>query len=316
METNNVVGVDIGKHWLDVWISPSGEYRRLSNTAEGRISLVDWLLGIQPSCVALEASGVYEQLVTQILAEAGLPVSRLNPRQVRDFAKATGQLAKTDRMDAKILAAFAQTLKPASTVIAGKERQELGALVGRRRQLVDMASEEKTRLKSTLDAAMASSIKSHIAWLVQEITVLETSILKYVKQNPVLSAPYQQLLAVKGIGAVTAAVLLAELPELGRLDHNKIVSLVGLAPHNVDSGLLRGQRHIRGGRKDVRCVLYMAALSALHSHDRLTAFYKRLRFNGKPAKVAIVAVMRKLLVYLNAILRDFYAESENHSQLV
>jgi transposase len=304
--TNVVVGIDISKKKLDVWMAPQGDYRVIDNTPQGRQSLLEWLRTAHPSHIVLESGGCYEQPVTELLARAGLPVTRLNPRQARDFAKATGRLAKTDRIDAKMLAAYAEALKPETTCVPDAENIELASLVARRRQLVDMATEEQNRVQATNHLARQAEIKEHLCWLKKKIKTLDEAIKAYVQEQAVLSEPFARLTAEKGVGATTAAVLLADLPELGRTDHGKIASLVGVAPHNHDSGALRGQRHIRGGRASVRCTLYMATLSAIRHHPELKLFYKRLRDNGKPAKVAIVAAMRKFLTYLNAILRNHY----------
>jgi transposase len=304
-----VVGIDISKSHLDVWVHPDGPYKRLPNTPEGRAAMVVWLTPQHPHCVVVEAGGVYEQMVTMDLAAAGLPVARVNPRQVRDFAKASGQLAKTDRLDAKILAAYGVAMNPALTAVRGEAQTELAALVTRRKQLVDMATEEKNRLEATLNQAMNKNIVVHLALLKAGIKALDKAIEALVMQEESLAKPFKELIAVKGIGTTTAAVLLAELPELGRTSPERIAALVGVAPMNHDSGGMRGQRHIRGGRASVRCTLYMATLSAIRHHPTLNVFYKRLRDNGKPAKVAIVASMRKLLTYLNGTLRNSYAMS-------
>jgi transposase len=309
--TSVVAGIDIAKTRLDVWLAPEGVYRLFDNTLEGRAALRDWLLTMAPAHIVLESGGVYERPVTAILAGAGLPVTRVNPRQARDFAKATGRLAKTDRIDARMLAAYGTALQPAKTALPPAENTELASLVARRRQLVEMAAEEQNRLQTTPQPALQAGIKEHLTWLNDKIATLNKDILAFVQAQPSLAEPYASLTGVKGIGAVTAAVLLAELPELGRIDHQKIASLVGVAPHNHDSGAFRGQRHIRGGRATVRCTLYMATLSAIRYHDALKPFYKRLRDKGKPAKVAIVAAMRKLLTFLNATLRNHYAEAKN-----
>jgi transposase len=309
--TSVFVGIDIGKTTLDVGILPQGEHHSFDNTAAGHIALCAFLALLMPSGIVLEATGVYERSVTQALAKAGFAVTRLNPRQARDFAKATGRLAKTDRVDALMLASYAQALRPDPTVLPDEASTELAALITRRRQLVDMATEEKNRQQSTLHDAMLSGIKEHLAWLSAEIKGLNKAIENHVKKNAEMKRTHDTLTKVTGVGDVTAAILVAELPELGKIDHQKIASLVGVAPHNHDSGAMRGQRHIRGGRGSVRCALYMATLSAIRHHDTVKVFYKRLRNNGKPPKVAITACMRKFLIILNATLRDAYAHANN-----
>jgi transposase len=300
------VGVDIGKQWLDV--SVEGTHRRFAHDAAGYRALIAWLQPQAPSLIAVEASGVYEQMATAALQAAGLSVARINPRQVRDFAKASGKLAKTDRIDAQMLAAYAQALRPPATAVMTPEQVELSALVTRRRQVMDIYAEEQLRLRATLHAAMREDIQSHLGLLKERIDRLNHAIAALIKTVPTMAAAYQQLIAVAGIGPVTAAVLIAELPELGRLGPAQIAALVGVAPMNHDSGAMRGHRHIRGGRKSVRCVLYMATISALRCNAAIRPFYQRLRDKGKPAKVAITAAMRKLLIHLNAILRDLYAQ--------
>lgn len=300
------VGVDIGKQWLDA--SMAGNHRRFMHDAAGYSALIAWLQPHAPQLIAVEASGVYEQMATAALQAAGLAVARVNPRQVRDFARASGKLAKTDRIDAHMLAAYAQALRPAAATAMTPLRVELSALVTRRRQVVDIYAEEQDRLHATLHAAMREDIRTHLALLKERIETFNRAIAALVKTAPALAAAYRRLIAVPGIGPVTAAVLIAELPELGRVSPGQIAALVGVAPMNHDSGAMRGQRHIRGGRKSVRCVLYMATLTALRCHPAIRPFYQRMRDQGKPPKVAITAAIRKLLVQLNAMLRDHYAK--------
>lgn len=304
-----IAGIDISKKKLDVWLAPTQTYRIFDNTPKGRQALCNWLTTSQPTHIVLEAGGVYEQPVTEILSHASLPVTRLNPRQARDFAKAIGQLTKTDRVDAKMLAAYGEALKPAPTELPDAQNQVLARLVTRRRQLVAMATKEKNRVQATLDQTIKEEIQEHLTWLKEKITALEIAIKEHVQTHPTLKQACACLMDVKGIGAITATVLLAELPELGKANPQQIASLVGVAPHNHDSGSMRGQSHIRGGRASVRCALYMATLSAIRSNDKIKGFYRRLRDNGKPPKVAITASARKFIVILNAILRDFYAQS-------
>ncbi len=302
------VGIDIAKQWLDVSILPGSVYQRFSNDETGRRVMIEWLMPHHPDLIAVEASGMYEQVVAAALQAAGLVVARINPRQTRDFAKASGRLAKTDKIDAQTLAAYAAALRPPVTPAMTPVQVELSALVTRRRQTVDAYAEEQDRLQATLHATMRADIEAHLAWLEERIDTLNRAIAALVKAQPALAAPYRQLINVPGIGAVTAAVLIAELPELGKASPGQIAALVGVAPMNHDSGAMRGQRHIRGGRKSVRCVLYMATLTAIRCHPAIRPFYLRLRAQGKPAKLAITAAMRKLLIQLNAMLRDYYQQ--------
>ncbi len=305
-----VVGIDIGKATLDVNVLPTKTARSFANTLGGCEALVAWLVPLNPERVVLEAGGPYGALVVKTLARAGLPVARVNPCQARHFAKATGRLAKTDLIDAGLLAAMGQALKPRLTPPASQAQQDVAALVTRRRQCVDMCVEGQNRLESTVHEGMRAEIRAHVQSLKQKIAGLDQAIATAIKAAPELEKRHAILVGVSGIGDVTAAVLVAELPELGHTERGALASLVGVAPHNHDSGTLRGPRHIRGGRFSVRCSLYMATLSAIRHHPTLKVFYKRLRDNGKPAKVAIVAAMRKYVIILNAVVRDQEAATQ------
>jgi transposase len=306
-------GIDIGKTRLDAWMLPEDGYHFFDNTAAGRAALGQWLGDVAPDCIVVEAGGAYERPVSQLLIDAGLPLARVNPRQVRDFAKAGGHLAKTDRIDAKVLASFAQTFHPEPSALPDAEGAALSALVTRRRQLVDMRTEETNRLEATLDEQMREDVAETVRWLKARIIDIDHRIAVAVKTKSTMADVHQLLCGIPGVGLVTAAVLIAELPELGHIDNAKIAALAGLAPMNHDSGAMRGQRHIRGGRTSLRCALYMATLSAIRHHPKVNPFYKRLRDNGKPPKVALIAAARKLLIYINAAMRDHYAKTQTNA---
>jgi len=298
------VGIDIAKDRLDVAML-SGETQVFANHEAGHLALVKQLSPLQPSCIVLEASGGYEKPLFQRLLAAKLPVVRVNPRQVRDFARATGLLAKTDRLDAQVLARYAQALEP--KIRPDLEDEALRSLVSRRRQLVHMLVQEKNRLKQASLATIQDSITRSICGLKAELSKLEKTIQGMLKES-VLA---KRLKAVAGVGDTLVATLLAEMPELGRLNRKEVAALAGVAPFNCDSGRFRGQRKIWAGRASVRMVLYMAALSAIQCQGELQSFYRKLRQAGKPAKVAIVACMRKLLVLLNAIARQNLMEAQD-----
>lgn len=294
------VGIDVSKARLDVAVHLTGESRSFANTATGWRRLAKWLLGLQPSQVVLEATGGYEQAALDALFAAGLPMVRLNPRQARDFAKATGQLAKTDRLDARVLAHMAQVLSLQRYQPRSAEQRRLAQWLQRRNQVVQMLASERQRLTPLTDPLLRRLMQRQIATLVRALATLDRNLHQQLQAQPIL-AP---LRTVKGVGPVLQATLTCQLPELGHLNGKAIAKLVGVAPLARDSGLLRGQRKIWGGRDTVRTALYMAALSAMRYEPRLRDFYQSLRARGKPAKLAIVAVMRKLIVILNARVRD------------
>ena len=302
MSQPNFVGIDVAKDTVEVACSDASTHSFTNNEA-GHAKLVRWLTRKAVALVVLEATGGYEQACALALASAGLPVSVLNPRQARDFARAMGRLAKTDRIDASVLAEFAAVLHARGhqpRPLASTEQRELGALVARRRQLVTMLVSERQRL-GVAHVRAKPSIEAVIALLLKQLADIDNDLQHALKERHAdLSGLLQ---SVKGVGPTTASTLIAELPELGLLTRKQITSLVGLAPLNRDSGTLRGQRHIFGGRSSVRRVLYVAALVATRFNPAIKVCYQRLLAAGKPKKVALVACMRKLLITLNAIAR-------------
>jgi transposase len=296
------VGIDVSKSSLDT--SLLGEVSSFANDETGISALVERLLAVSPKLVVLEATGGLERLLVAALLAAGLPVVVVNPRQVRDFAKASGRLAKTDRMDAQVLAHFAQAIEPMQRALPDEAARALADLLARRRQLVGMLTMEKTRLQQARDKGVREDVKAHVAWLEKRLQASEAGLRQAVESSPAWQARRDLLAEVKGVGEVTALTLIALLPELGQIDRKQIAALAGVAPFNRDSGTLRGKRTVWGGRAVVRQVLYMATLTAVRYNPTLKVFYERLRGKGKTAKVALVACMRKLLTMLNAMLRD------------
>lgn len=300
--TSVIVGIDVGKTNLDVAVAGNGSVREWSNDERGRRVLSGWLSEQEVELVVLEASGGIEAALVSELVEAGIPVAVVNPTRVRAFARAAGQLAKTDPIDARVIARFGATMKPKAKAIRDQAQLALSQQVTRRRQMVQMVTAEKNRAQTAL-GAMKEQIERHIAWLQSEIEHLENEINQAIMADPIWQETAERLQSTPGVGAITAATLVAELPELGRLNRQKITALVGLAPFNHDSGKRRGQRRIFGGRASVRTVLYMAALSAIKCNPVIRSFYQRLIAKGKPKKVAITACMRKLLVILNTMVK-------------
>jgi transposase len=299
-------GIDVAKGELVVGVRPSGETWAVTNDDAGLRALVQQLGPGAPQLIVVEATGGYEVPCVAALAAAALPVVVVNPRQVRDFAKSTGQLAKTDRIDAHMLALFAERVRPAVRPLPDPAARELEALIARRRQLVEMLTAEKNRLGGLLGRGqprVKRSLKKHIAYLERELAIADTELGALVRASPVWRERDDLLQSVPGIGPVVARTLLAELPELGQLDRRAIAKLVGIAPLNRDSGLWRGRRTIHGGRPHVRAAVYMAALVATKCNTVIRAFYCRLLAAGKPKKLALVACMRKLLTILNTMLR-------------
>jgi transposase len=297
------VGIDVAKEHLDVALGVEATPERFAYTAGGLKTLLERLQALPGVQVIIEASGGLEARLLAELWAAKLTVTRTNPQRVREFAKASGRRAKTDRLDARLLAHFGAALQPAPTPLASAEAQTLAALVSRRRQLVEMRTMEHNRRLSA-PPPLHSRIDSHLAWLDAEIAALDQEISDFIRQTPGWAEKDTVMQSAPGVGQVTAHTLLAELPELGRLDRKQIAALVGVAPFNHDSGRLRGQRRIQGGRSAVRSVLYMAALTATRFNPTIKTFYDRLLAAGKDKKLALVACMRKLLVILNAMLRD------------
>jgi transposase len=296
------VGIDVAKAWLDVAVWPSREAWRVPNDESGVATLAERLAPLAPDLVVLEATGGLEIPAAAALAGAGLPVAVVNPRQVRDFARAMGQLAKTDALDAHVLARFGDVVRPAPRALPDADAQALAALVARRRQVLAMLTAERQRL-GTARAPVSDRLGAHIAWLERELAGLDDDLRRRVRESAIWRAREDLLRSVPGIGPVVATTLLAELPELGALDRKRIAALVGVAPLNRDSGTARGRRLVWGGRGRVRTALYMAALVAVRHNPLLRAFYARLLAAGKPKKVALTACMHKLLLVLNAVVR-------------
>jgi transposase len=295
------VGIDVSKARLDVAVRPSGHSESVTNDQGGIKTLVKRLGEIQAALIVLEATGGFERQITRALVNAELPVVVINPRQVRDFAKATGQLAKTDRIDALVLAHFAEAVRPALRPLPDEVTLELRALIARRRHLTEMIVAERNRLGGT-SKTVRKRIDAHIRWLEAELQRADADLDQSIRQSPIWQEKEDLLRTIPGIGPVISRTLLAELPELGGLNRKQIASLVGIAPLNRDSGTSRGRRAIWGGRASVRAALYMAALVASRRNSVISVFYKRLRNAGKAPKVAIVACMRKLLTILNSMI--------------
>lgn len=301
-EHGGVVGIDVSKAQLDIVSRPSGERWQVRNDPAGCSGLVDRLLGLKPSLIVLEATGGFEAAAVAALAAAGLPVVVVNPRQVHDFAKATGQLAKTDAISAAVLAHFGEAIRPPVRPLPDATAQELQHWLARRRQLVEMLTAEQNRLPGAPGAVQAQ-IREHITWLRRQLHSVERTLKEQIQRSPVWREGEQLLRSAPGVGPVVATTLLADVPELGQLNRKEIAALVGVAPFNRDSGTLRGQRTIWGGRAPVRAVLYMAALVATRANPVIRVFYQRLLAAGKPKKVALTACMRKLLTILNAMMK-------------
>ena len=300
------VGVDVAKAELVVAVRPSGARWAVANDEAGRRTLVERLRAEPPQVIVLEATGGYELPAVAALVATGLPVVVVNPRQVRDFARSTGQLAKTDRLDAAMLALFAERVHPPVRALPDAATQALDALVARRRQLVEMLVAEQNRLamaRGRGTRAITVSIQQTIAFLTRQLATTDRELGTMIRESPVWRARDDLLQSVPGIGPVVAHTLLAMLPELGHLNRRAIAKLVGVAPLNRDSGTWRGRRTIHGGRAHVRAAVYMAALVASRHNSVLRTFYQRLIAAGKPKKVVLVACMRKLLTILNTILR-------------
>jgi transposase len=303
MSTEHFIGIDVSKDHLDIAIRPIKDQFRLSNTDEGVDALIQQLRPLKPCLIVMEATGRYHQLVLSRLLAAGLPAVAINPRQARDFARAIGRLAKTDAIDADVLAEFADKIRPELRSIADEATQELEAICTRRRQLVSMLSAEKNRLH-TAAKRIRSEIQKHIHWLEKQVSQLEKDLDKRIRSSPAWREKDDLLRSCKGIGPITTHTVLSCLPELGTLSGRQIAALVGVAPFNDDTGRHKGPRHVRGGRLDVRAVLYMATLAAIRHNQIIRDFHRRLVATGKAKKVAITACMRKLLTILNAMLRD------------
>ena len=297
------VGIDVSKGRLDVAIGEQGEFWNVANDEKGIAKLVERMKEVRPELIVLESTGGLELPVMGELYACKIPVALVNPGRVREFARSIGLLAKTDKLDARLLARFAEAVKPPVTHLPDEQEQHLIALVTRRRQLIEMLVAEQNRL-NTVRLSLRENLEEHITWLHKALKGLDQEIQEFIHQSPVWNDKQDLLQSVPGVGPVTASTLLAELPELGKLDRKKIAALVGVAPFNDDSGHRRGKRRVKGGRGSVRNVLYMAALSTSRFNPILRPFYERMLQRGKEKKVALTACMRKLLIFLNAILRD------------
>jgi transposase len=306
------VGIDVSQARLDIAVRPGAPFS-IAHTESALATLVEQLRALSPTLIVLEATGGMEIPLTSALATAGLPVVVVNPRQVRDFAKASGRLAKTDALDAQVLAQFAEVMRPQPRPFPDAEARALAALLTRRRQLVEMLTAEKNRLLSA-SSPIRKRVRTHIVWLERELEHTNTDLAEAIRQSPVWREKDELLQSVPGVGPVVTSTLLASLPELGMLTNKQIAALVGVAPLNRDSGTLRGRRTVWGGRAQVRAVLYMGALVAARFNPVIRAFYQRLCRGGKAKKVALTACMRKLLVILNTMIkhRTPWREVEAH----
>lgn len=295
------VGMDVSQTQLDVAVRPGSGFQ-VAHDEAGMVSVVARLQQLQPTLIVLEATGGVEVPVTSALAAARLPVVVVNPRQVREFARATGQLAKTDRLDAQVLAHFAEAIRPPVRPIPDEHTQALAALVARRRQLIEMLTAEKNRIRVAA-APIRRRVRAHITWLERDLASTDTDLTETIRESPVWREKEDMLRSVPGVGPVLATTLLANLPELGTLTRKQVAALAGVAPFPRDSGTLRGRRTIWGGRAHVRAALYMAALVAARRNPVIRTFYQRLCQAGKAKKLALTACMRKLLTILNAMLK-------------
>jgi transposase len=306
------IGIDVAKATLDIVALPSGESWTVTNDDAGLHELVPRLLAFTPTLVVLEATGGFESPTVAALAKAGIPVVVANPRQVRDFAKALGRLAKTDALDAAILAEFAQRVRPEPRALPDETAQLLDSLLTRRRQLIEMLTAERNRL-GFARAAVKRDLLQHIRWLEKRLGDIESDLHDALRTSPIYQAKVTLLQSVPGVGPITALTLAAARPELGRLSRRELAALVGVAPLNRDSGTLRGKRLVWGGRAPVRAALYMAAFVGVRWNPVLRQFYTRLRAIGKPFKVAVTACMRKLLTILNAMMHHQQSWDAQHA---
>jgi len=304
MIVEKFVGIDVSKSTLDVCIEPAVQTLHVNYDEAGIKQIVLRLKDVKPALIVMEATGGLEIRIATELAGQGLPVAVINPRQARDFAKATGQLAKTDQVDAAVLAAFAKAIRPQARPLKDADTRALNDMVSRRRQLIDMRVQETLRLGTAASKPLEKSLNKHIAWLEKRIIEIDNDLSKRLKDSAVWQTKNNLLRGIPGVGAVTTLTMLAKCPELGRLNRRQIAALTGVAPLANDSGKHRGKRFIWGGRADVRAVLYMATVTAIQHNDAIKAFAERLKKAGKPPKVVIVACMRKLLTIMNAMLKN------------
>ncbi len=297
------VGIDVAKATLDVHTQPGSLVLQVTNDDTGIGILSTKLQGLQPRLIVMEATGGLETALAAELTAKGLPVAVINPRQARDFAKASGQLAKTDQVDAAVLCAFAKAIQPQVRLRKDQTTRELEALVTRRHQLVVMRTQEQQRMHATLSTAMLKQVRRHIAWLDKRIAEIEVTIRGRLRESEVWRTKDDLLRSVPGIGDTLSSTMLCKCPEIGRLSHRELSKLVGVAPLADDSGKHQGKRHIWGGRAEVRSVLYMATLSSMRCNAVIKRYAERLKERGKPPKVVIVACMRKLLTIMNAMIK-------------
>lgn len=303
-EVESFVGIDVSKDTLDVRLEPLGESLHVNNDEAGISRIRKRLQEMHPTLIVMEATGGLQTRLASELMAGGLPVAVINPRQARDFAKACGQLAKTDRVDAAMLCAFAKAIRPPVRALKDEATQELDALVTRRHQLVGMRVQESLRLNTAPSPALRKSVKKHIDWLDKQIAGIDTDLSQRLRSSEAWRVKDDLLQSIPGIGAVTTLTLLAKCPELGQLNRREIAKLTGVAPLSNDSGKHHGKRFIWGGRADIRAVLYMATLSAKRCNPAIKAFAERLKEAGKPPKVVVVACMRKLITIMNTMLRN------------
>jgi transposase len=298
------VGIDVSQSWLDIVLRPARTYWRVSNQEAGWAELLEHLKSRSINLIVIESTGGMERGIVQVLQQQGLSVAVINPKRARDFAKASGRLAKTDRIDAQVLAHFAEAIQPIPKPLAAEAQEALSDLVKRRQQVVEMLNSERRRLHSVRNRSAKADIETHIEWLKERVKSLDTEIDELRKDNDTWQQQYQWLTSVPGVGRVVATTLLATLPELGNLPTKQLSSLVGIAPLNCDSGKMRGKRRIVGGRALVRSTLYMSALVAIQHNPAIAAFYQRLLQAGKAKKVALIACAHKVLGILNAIVKQ------------
>jgi len=297
------VGVDVSSQWFDVAVTPGPSSWQFPYTEDGIAAFLSWLARLNVGLVVMEACGHLERPLARALQETGVPVAVVNPRNVRHFARSVGQLAKTDALDAQVLARYAASIRPQPCSLPDADEESLRSLVTRRRQLVGMLSAEKNRLRRAAPE-LVSGIRRHLEWLQDEISTLSKQIAQRQKEHPLWQERKRILESSPGVAVTTSATLTAYLPELGQLNRKKIAALVGVAPLNRDSGQRQGTRSIWGGRREVRAALYMCTLASIRCNPVIRDFYQQLRARGKKPKVALVACMRKLLVTLNAMVRD------------
>jgi len=302
-ESKVSVGIDVSKNTLEIAIHETGEIWSCNHDNESCAVLTSKLKQLKATSIVLEATGGWETLITASLSAVGLPIIVVNPRQARDFAKATGQLAKTDRIDCRVLAHFAAAINPPVRPIKSDDTRHLEALLARRRQIVEMLVAEKNRLANNPDRAVVKDLNAHISWLERRLKSSDDELQRVLKSSPAWRERDDLLRSVPGVGPVLSLTLMAQLPELGQLNRRQIAKLVGIAPFNWDSGQWRGSRHIWGGRASVRSPLFMATLCAVRINPTIQSFYRRLIVAGKAPKVAIIACMRKLLTILNTMVK-------------